>query len=131
MFKNMLSKQTIFFPYESETCINLILALATNYQVQAKSVVELSLNKYFKREYSILYRALDGYYAPRSEIEKREEKRAEARKNIRNFLINSSLELNQDVCSLFIDMTGNEKKHSHKTAGREYIHTGMMNGELN
>ena len=38
----------IFSPYETSACIDLIFALATNYTVRARTVVELSLSRFFK-----------------------------------------------------------------------------------
>lgn len=108
--------------------MDLILSLVTNYQAKAQTAVELSLNSHFKREYSSLYKALDSYYAPRNDMEQRDERRDNARSKIGYFLLNSSLNSNHESYTFFIDMTGNEKKHSHKTPDREYIHTGAING---
>ena len=37
-----------FFPYEKNSCIDLIFALATNFTLKAMTVVELSLSRFFK-----------------------------------------------------------------------------------
>ena len=66
-----------FFPYEKNSCIDLIFALATNFTLKAMTVVELSLSRFFKRKYSSLYRAIGGYFASRKnkKIEKKKEQK--------------------------------------------------------
>jgi len=44
-----LRKSKIFFPYEKSAGIDLVYALVTNYSIKAKTIVELSLNKFFNR----------------------------------------------------------------------------------
>jgi hypothetical protein len=118
----------IFFPHESKSCIDLIFALITNYTNKAKTVVELSLSKFFKRKYSSISRAISGYYASRKNSENREELRRKARDNIESFLLNSALEGSNGVHSFVIDITGNIKKHSLKSEDRSYIHSGSIAG---
>ena len=81
-----------FFPYEKNSCIDLIFALATNFTLKAMTVVELSLSRFFKRKYSSLYRAIGGYFASRKNKKNREEKRAEAKEKIKSFLFKSAIE---------------------------------------
>ena len=42
----MLDKIKHLFPYEKSACVDLIYALVTNHSIKAKSIVELSLNKF-------------------------------------------------------------------------------------
>ena len=69
----------IFFPYETSACIDLIFALVTNFTVKATSVVELSLNRFFKRQYSSLFRVIGGYFTPRQNNKNREQERSQVR----------------------------------------------------
>ena len=45
----------------------------TNYTVKATSVVELSLNRFFKRQYSSLFPAIGGYFTSRQNNKNKEE----------------------------------------------------------
>lgn len=96
--------------------------------MKATSVVELSLNRFFKRQYSSLFRAIGGYFASRQNNKNREQERSKAREGIQRFLFESAIEGDNGVHSFAIDITGNIKKHSHKTEGRGYIHSGSIGG---
>ena len=100
----------------------------TNYTVKATSVVELSLNRFFKRQYSSLFRAIGGYFTSRQNNKNREEERSKARVGIQRFLFESAIEGDKGVHSFAIDITGNTKKHSHKSEDRGYIHSGSIGG---
>ena len=50
------------------------------------------------------------------------------REGIKRFLLESGLERCSGVHSLDIDITGNTKKHSHKSEYRGYIHSGSIGG---
>lgn len=89
--------------------------------------MELSLSKYFKREYSSIYRAIGGFYASREESKDREVKRQKARDDIFNFLLEKALSSKSKAHKFFLDMTGIIKKHSSKTSDRSYIYS---NGNL-
>ena len=118
----------IFSPYETSACIDLIFALATNYTFKATTVVELSLSKFFKRQYSSLYRAIGGYFTSRKNKEGRTEERIKVRDRIKSFLFESAIEGDNGVHSFAIDITGNTKKHSYKSEDRSYIHSGSIGG---
>ena len=118
----------IFSPYETNACIDLIFALATNYTVKATTVVELSLSRFFKRQYSSLFRAIGGYFTSRQNKEGRTEERIKARDGIKGFLFESAIEGDNGVHSFAIDMTGNIKKHSLKSENKSYIHSGSVGG---
>jgi hypothetical protein len=90
--------------------------------------VELSLNRFFKRQYSSLYRAIGGYFASRQNNKNREQERSKVREGIKRFLLESALEGCSGVHSFAIDITGNTKKHSHKSEDRGYIHSGSIGG---
>ena len=96
--------------------------------MKATSVVELSLNRFFKRQYSSLFRAIGGYFASRQNNKNREQERSKAREGIQRFLFESAIEGDNGVHSFAIDIIGNIKKHSHKTEGRGYIHSGSIGG---
>lgn len=103
----------------------------TGYKKGAKSVVELSENRLFKREYSSIFRAIANYYVPRNSIiNQREERRSKARKNIFDFLLNFAMRSDEKIYSFYLDITGNTKKHSHTMPDRSYIHSncGMTVG---
>ena len=85
-------KWRIFSPYETCACIDLIFALVTNFTVKATSVAELSLNRFFKRQYSSLYRAIGGYFTSRQNNKNREQERSKVREGIKRFLLESGLE---------------------------------------
>ena len=110
----------IFSPYETSACIDLIFALATNYRVKATTVVELSLSKFFKRQYSSLYRSIGGYFTSRKNKEGRTEERIKVRDRIKSFLFESAIEGDNGAHSFSIDITGNTKKHSYKSEDRSY-----------
>ena len=55
--------------------MDFIVALVTKFTVKATTVVELSLNRFFKREYSSLFRAIGGYFTSRHNKEARTEER--------------------------------------------------------
>ncbi len=48
--------------------LELILSLVTNDSVKARSVVELTTNKYFQRSWSSVYRAIENFYCARDGI---------------------------------------------------------------
>ena len=100
----------------------------TNFTVKAKTVVELSLNRFFKRQYSSLFRAIGGYFTSRQNNKNREEERGKVREGIKRFLLESALEGCVGVHSFAIDITGNIKKHSPKSEDRSYIHSGSIGG---
>ena len=97
---------------------------------KAKTVVELSLSKFFKRKYSSLSRGISGYYTSRKNKINREELRGKAREDIKSFLLNSALEGRKSIHSFAIDITGNVKKHSLKSEDKSHIHSigGMSIG---
>ena len=90
--------------------------------------MELSLNRFFKRKYSSLYRAIGGYFTSRQNNKNREQERSKGREGIKRFLLESALEGCGGVHSFAIDITGNAKKHSHKSEDRGYIHSGSIGG---
>ena len=100
--------------------------MATNYTVKATTVVELSLSRFFKRQYSSLFRAIGGYFASRQNKEGRTEERIKVRDRIKSFLFESAIEGDNGVHSFAIDLTGNTKKHSYKSEDRSYIHLGSI-----
>ena len=104
-----MSKSKIFFPYEKSASIDLVYSLVTNYSIKAKTIVELSLNKFFNRQYSSVTRAVNGYYRPRNHKEANEEARKNARNKIYNFLFESATERKRDIYPFAIDVTGNIK----------------------
>ena len=118
----------IFFPYETSACIDLIFALATNYTVKATTIVELSLSRFFKRQYSSLFRAIGGYFTSRKNKAGRTEERIKVRDRIKSFLFESAIGGDNRVHSLTIYITGNTKKHSYKSEDRSYIHSGSIGG---
>ena len=107
-----MRKSKIFFPYEKSASIDLVYSLVTNYSIKAKTIVELSLNKFFNRQYSSVTRAISGYYRSRNYKEANEEVRKNARNKIYNFLFESATERKRNVYPFAIDVTGNIKKHS-------------------
>ena len=123
-----MSKSKIFFPYEKSASIDLVYSLVTNYSIKAKTIVELSLNKFFNRQYSSVTRAISGYYRSRNYKEANEEVRKNARNKIYNFLFESATERKRDVYPFAIDVTGNIKKHSSKSPDRSHIHSGSIAG---
>ena len=106
----------------------MIFALVTNYGTKAKTVVELSLSKFFKRKYSSLSRAISGYFTSRKNKTNRDELRSSARNDIKSFLLESALAGEKSIHSFAIDITGNIKKHSVKAEDRSYIYSGSIGG---
>ena len=90
--------------------------------------MELSLNRFFKRQYSSLFRAIGGYFTPRQNNKNREQERSQVRDRVKSFLLESALEGCSGVHSFALDITGNIKKHSHKSEDRGYIHSGSIGG---
>ena len=82
----------------------------------------------FKRQYSILFRAIGGYFASRQNKEGRTEERIKVRDRIKSFLFESAIEGDNGEHSFAIDITGNTKKHSYKSEDRSYIHSGSIGG---
>ena len=54
--------------------------------------MELSLNRFFKRQYSSLFRAIGGYFTPRQNNKNREQERSQVRDQVKSFLLESALE---------------------------------------
>ena len=123
-----MNKSKTFFPYEKSASIDLVYSLVTNYSIKAKTIVELSLNKFFNRQYSSVTRAISGYYRSRNHKEAKEEARKNARNKIYNFLFECATERKRDVYPFVIDVTGNIKKHSSKSPDRGHIHSGSIAG---
>ena len=67
--------------------------------------MELSLNKFFKRQYSSLFRAIGGYFTPRQNNKNREQERSQVRDRVKSFLLESALEGCSGVHSFAIDIT--------------------------
>ncbi len=63
--ENFLEEIKKNIPYESDAIMNIIYALITNGLTKARTVVELTLSKHFKREFSSMFKAIKHYYAPR------------------------------------------------------------------
>ena len=99
----------------------MIFALVTNYGTKAKTVVELSLSKFFKRKYSSLSRAISGYFTSRKNNTNRDELRSSARNDIKSFLLESALEGEKSIHSFAIDITGNIKSIQQKQRTEAYI----------
>jgi hypothetical protein len=108
--------------------MDLIFALVTNYGTKAKTAVELSLSKFFERQYSSLFRAISGYFTSRKNQTNRDKLRSDARNNIKSFLLESALEGEKRIHSFAIDITCNIKKHSVKAADRSCIYSGSIGG---
>ena len=123
-----MRKSKIFFPYEKSASIDLVYSLVTNHSIKAKTIVELSLNKFFNRQYYSVTRAINSYYRPRNHKEVNEEARKNARNKIYNFLFESATERKRDIYPFAIDVTGNIKKHSSKLPDRSHIHSGSIAG---
>jgi len=64
----------------------LLSIVEVNYTVKATTVVELSLSRFFKRQYSSLFRAIGGYFTSRQNKKGRTEERIKVRDRIKNFL---------------------------------------------
>ena len=62
-----------FFPYRADALMDLIDAVASN--TTARSVVELSLSPFFRREYSSLFAAIENFFVPSKPEKEVEEKR--------------------------------------------------------
>lgn len=62
-----------FFPCRRDATMELIDALASN--IHAKSVVELSLNPIYRRNYCSITRSIGEYYAKPNEVDKRQQNR--------------------------------------------------------
>ena len=99
--------------------MELLISLITNNEVKASSIAELTQNKYFKRKWSSIYRALGSYYGGRKEKDKSKLRDLE-RKKIFDYLIQKQVTTKEKVVIL-IDTTCKSKKHSAKAADRTYI----------
>ena len=76
------------FPYKTSTCIDLILPLATNYAVKSTTIIELTLSRFFKRQYSSLFRAIGGHFTSRKNKKASTEERIKARDMKKAFYLN-------------------------------------------
>ena len=76
----------MFFLYDTSVTIDLMFALATNYTVKTTTIIELSLSRFFKRQYSSLLLAIRRYCASRQNKEGRIAERIKVRNRIRKFL---------------------------------------------
>ena len=101
----------------------MIFALVTNYGTKAKTVVELSLSKFFKRKYSTLSRAISGYFTSTNNNTNRDELRSSTRNDIKGFLLESVLEGEKSIHSFAIDITANIKKYLVKRHRTEATYT--------
>ena len=126
--KTYLGEVGNLFSQRKKSCIDLIFALLTNHGTRAKTVVELSLSRFFKRQYSSISCAISGYFTSRKNNEKRDELWKKARDDVKSFLLDHALEGTEYTHSFAIDITGNIKKHSVKIEDRSYIHSGSIGG---
>ena len=106
----------------------LHFALVTNYTFKATTVVESSLSKFFKRQYSSLFKEIGRYFIFRQNKKARTEEGIKARERIKGFLFKSAIDRDNGVHSFAIDITVNVKKHSLKLKGRSYIYLGCIGG---
>ena len=100
----------------------------THYIFKVRTVVELSLSRFFKRQYDQLFKAIIGYLTSRQNKKARTEERVQARSSIKSFLFESAIERDNGVYLLAIDITGNMMKYSLKSEGRSYIHSDCIGG---
>lgn len=107
--------------------LELILSLVTNDSVKARSVVQLTTNKYFQRSWSSVYRAIGNFYCARNEsLNTRDVKRFKTREVIENYLISKLINEGRNL--LQIDVTPNSKKDAKKALDRTYIRNNSNNG---
>ncbi len=70
-----------FFPYRADALMDLIDAAASN--TTARSVVELSLSPFFRREYSSLFDAIKNFFVPSKPEKEVQEKRLQEQEILR------------------------------------------------
>ena len=106
--------------------LELILSLVTNDSVKARSVVELTTNKYFQRSWSSVYRTIENFYCARDEsLNIRDGQRLKVREDIEKYLISKLI--NEGKNLLQIDTTVSSKKDSKKAIDRTYIRQNANN----
>ena len=70
-----------FFPYRADALMDLIDAAASN--TTARSVVELSLSPFFRREYSSIFDAIENFFVPSKPEKEVQEKRLQEQEILR------------------------------------------------
>lgn len=116
----------LFFPYNTDTAVELIDALSANQT--ATSVVQLTLSPFFTRHYSILPHTINDYYRPRSLTKRQdtlEDKSLEnANNRIQLHLCNHLKdEINLPVNLFAIDVTPRKRLYSKKLDDKGYVHS--------
>ena len=70
------------------------------------------MSRFFKKQYSSLFRVIGGYFTSRQNKKSRTEERIKARNRIKSCLFESAIEDDNGVYSFAIDITGSTKKPS-------------------
>lgn len=105
-----------FFPHRQDAAMELVDALTSN--TQAKSVVELSLNSLYRRNYCSITRALSEYYAGLTTLEKQQQNQ-----RLTLLLARQCVPLENRAYHLFsLDGTSQERRFARTLADRSMVH---------
>jgi hypothetical protein len=108
----------------TDATMDLVDALSTN--INARSVVELSLNPYFRFSYNSVYDAIDNFFIP-SESEKADEERRELEKRQVRLIVNYLPEpKNRPFRLLVLDGTPYARQWARTLEDRGFIHTSEV-----
>jgi len=112
------------FEARPDATMDLIDALSTN--ISARSVVELSLNPYFRFSYNSIYDAIDNFFTPR-EPEKTDEERRGVEKRHVQLIANVLPEPTNRLFWLFaLDGTPYQRLWARTLADRGFIHVSEV-----
>jgi hypothetical protein len=112
------------FEARPDATMDLIDALSTN--ISAQSVVELSLNPYFRFTYNSVYDAIDSFFIPR-EPEKTDEERCEVEKRHVRLIASVLPEPTNRLFWLFaLDGTPYQRLWARTLADRGFIHVSEV-----
>jgi len=111
-----------FFHHRQDAAMDLLDSLSSN--IQAKSVVELSLNPLHRRNYCSITRVLGEFYSLSNEKEEKEKVKARQNQVLTKLLSEYCPQVQERLYHVFgVDCTSNPRVFSPTLANRSFVHS--------
>ena len=118
-FRNCFRK---LFPYNTDTCIEIIDALSSN--TSADSQIKITLSEFFTRRHTSISRAISSYYKPRDmSVDDSTKLKADVDKGIQNTLCQHLEENTKDYHLFAGDVTPNKRSYAKKLTDKGFVYS--------
>jgi hypothetical protein len=118
-FRNCFRK---VFPYNRDTCIEIIDALSSN--TSANSQIKITLSDFFTRRHTSMSRAISSYYKPRDmNVDDSTKIKEDADKGIQNMLCQHLEENTKDYHLFAGDVTPNKRSYAKKLTDKGFVYS--------